>query len=490
MELVPLRNHPPGHGVAGHSASALDGLVRRYGAPWLKRAFDHAFLVALVSGMLAAFPALAEDHLQLVNVLWVVALVGIAGSFLWRRSRLVHGAAALCLIFSPLMPILFVQMLTWPQWSQSLGPLPAIPPADRAGTPVFLFVFDEWSWLRSTRDDQFLPMLPNVRTLCEQSVVFRRTVSPHRDTMQSLPRFIFQTAQTFAVGNGRTTFQNGPGETPSCELPSLFSAARRNGYRSWLLGWFHPYSHVLGDQVDVCRSYFPGNENGFVETVAGGLLENSRYWTDPVSQRLGPPLLKRFEAEDWYRMGPLLPPRHAQGSRRVFGREPGSLSRADAARAVRVQSRRELPRRRCGHERYGRLLAAARIPGRLVGQIVTTLRTSGKFDDALLLLTSDHGWRFDPDPAFRHDSDWDRHVPLIVKLPRQTTKHVIDEPFCTNRIGPLLEAVFRGESRTPQLLEVIRAAARERESKNDIHNHARRAYFRMPISGDRHDERS
>ena len=459
----------------GAGASMLDGLIRRYGSPWLKRAFDHLFLVALVSGMLAAFPAFAEDHPQLVNVLWIVALLGIAGSFLWRRSRLVHGAAVLCLIFSPLIPILFVQMLTWPRWSESLGPVPTIRPADRAGTPVFIFVFDEWSWLHSTRDGQFLPMFPNVRALCEQSVVFRRTVSPHRETMQSLPRFIFQTGQTLVVGNGQTMFQDGPSETPSRESPSLFAAAREHGYRSWLLGWFHPYSHLLGDQVDVCRSYFPGNDKGPVDAVAGVLLENSRHWTDPVSRRFGPPLLKRIEAEDWYRMGL----QYRRDMLDVLAQCPAGnvvLCHVPSPHAPYVfnpdGSYHGVDAGMSDTDGYLRQLA---YMDTLVGQIVATLRASGKFDDALLLLTSDHGWRFDPGPAFRQDSDWDRHVPLIVKLPRQTAEHFIDEPFCTNRIEPLLEAVFRGESRPQQLLDVIHAAVRQRES--------------TPISGDRHEQR-
>ena len=447
---------------------AADGLVRRFGSPWMKRAFDHVFLLALVSGMLAAFSAFAEDHAPLVNVLWAMALIAIIGSFLWRRSRLVQGGATLCLIFSPLMPVLFVQMLTWPCWSESPGPLPAIAPSQRTGTPVFLFVFDEWSWLRSTRDGQFLPMFANVRALCERSVVFRQAVSPHRDTMQSLPRFIFQTGQTFVVGRGQTAFEDGEGQTPSRELPSLFPSARRHGYRSWLLGWCHPYGHILGDQVDVCRSYFPGDDLGPLESVAGTLLENSRHWTDPVSRQFGPPLLHRIEAQDWYRMGL----HYRDDMLQVLAECPAAsvvLCHVPAPHAPYVfnpdGSYHGVDAGMNDTDGYLRQLGYTDM---LIGRIVATLRKTGKFDDAMLLLTSDHGWRFDPDPAFRQDPDWDRRVPLIVKLPRQTTKHIIDEPLCTNRIKPLLEAVFRGETRMHDLLEVIReAAARDCKESED-----------------------
>jgi hypothetical protein len=449
--------------VLAAAAVGLDGLWRRLGRPWPKRVFDHLFLLALVSGLLAAFPAMAEQHPRAVNWLWGIALLAIAVSLALRSSRLVRAGAALSLILAPLMPILFVQMLGWPRWHETREPLPQVPLAKEAGTPVFVFVFDEWSWLRSTSGGQWLPELRNVRALCQQAVVCTQAVSPHRDTQQSLPRIIYQTAETFAVRDGRTLFEES--QEPTTQFPSLFRRARQQGYRSYLLGYDHPYRHVLGAQVDCCRSYFAGDEAALPEQLAGELLDNSRHWTDPLSRAYGPRLLARWDARNWYLMnvryradmlGILatcparsivfchLPTPHMPY---VFNAD-GSYHGIDATASEEArQSDLEGYRRQLGYV------------DTLVGRIVQTLGEAGKFRAALLVFTSDHGWRFDPDPAFRQAANWDRRVPLIVKLPRQHGGRIVDEAVLTNRLRPLFEAAFGGKTDSQELLELIRRGA-------------------------------
>ena len=422
-------------------AMTLDALVRRSGSFWLKRIFNHVFLALLVSGLLAAFPAFTENHPHVVLALWIVALVAIAGSLVWRRSPLVRGAVVFCLIFSPLIPLLFVQMLTWHSWSPPSEP-GAVHANREWGPSVFLFVFDEWSWLRSTRDGEFLPMFQNTRALCEQATLYRRAISPDRNTMQSLPRFIFQTDKTFVVGNRETWFRDGDREVPTREFPSLFLSARKHGYASYLLGWYHPYRHVLGSQVDFCRTYFSGDEAGPAERMAVEFLENSRNWSDPATRKLGPAVLDRLEARNWYRMGV----RYREDTLRV-------LARGGAARRV-VLCHVPTPHApyvfNSDGSYHGPDQGLSDTAGymrqlgyvdTLVGQIVQTLG-AGRFHDALIVLTSDHGWRFDPDPAFRQGPDWDRRIPLIVKYPGQRRSQVVDKPTCSNQLQEILEEAF------------------------------------------------
>ena len=63
----------------------------------------------------------------------------------------------------------------------------------------------------------------------------------------------------------------------------------------------------------------------------------------------------------------------------------------------------------------------------------------GKFDRAMIVITSDHGWQFEHDPAYQTDPDWDRHVPLIVKRPGQRAGEVVDEPILTVQVGEMVE---------------------------------------------------
>jgi hypothetical protein len=44
---------------------------------------------------------------------------------------------------------------------------------------------------------------------------------------------------------------------------------------------------------------------------------------------------------------------------------------------------------------------------------------------------------------------------LIIKLPGGKTGRVIEKEFCTNRLQPLLEAVFAGEQDIESLLKLL-----------------------------------
>jgi hypothetical protein len=443
-------------------ALAIDWLIRRRAAAWAIRVYHHLFLVALLSGMLAAFPAYASEHPWIVAAIWCIGLAVITGSLLWRKSRLVRFASILCLIFSPLVPILFIEMLLWPRWSEPLDTLPTAGQSVGAGPSVFIFVFDEWSWPRSSRDGRFTAQFPHLQALSNEATVYRNALSPFRETVQSLARFVFQTDHELTIHDGRTWFEaddnisprpplarermgegRGVREVPTQYCRSLFQAARDAGYRSYLLGFHHAYRHMLGDQVDVCRSYFAGDEAGPLERLADELLENTRSWTDPLSRRYVAPLADRLDVKNWRAMAH----RYRDDMFRVLGECPrrsvvvchvpvphapfvfnadGSDHPADAAVDDLEGYRRHLG-----------------YVDTLVGQIVETLRRARKYDDALVIITSDHSWRFDPEEAYRQGPDWDRRVPLVIKLPGQKTPRAADEPIRTNELSTLLESVLK-----------------------------------------------
>jgi arylsulfatase A-like enzyme len=91
-----------------------------------------------------------------------------------------------------------------------------------------------------------------------------------------------------------------------------------------------------------------------------------------------------------------------------------------------------------------------------IGEIVARLREAGKFDDALIIFTSDHARIAETEPIICEDPDWNRRVPLIIKLPGQQSGLVLDYELCTNQLQPLFEAVFGGERDTTQLIDVVR----------------------------------
>ncbi len=375
------------------AALVIDGAIRRWAPAWATRLYHHVFLVALLSGLLAAFPAYTSEHPGFVATAWGIGLTLIAVSLFWRKSQLVRYASLLCLIFSPLLPILFGEMLLWPRWTEPLEPIPAATQVDDAGPPVFIFVFDEWSWPRSSRDGQFTADFPHLQALSKEATVYRHALSPFRETGQSLPRFIFQTDRELMIHDGRTWFAADDKETPTQRCRSLFQAARDAHYRTCLLGFHHAYRHMLGDQVDVCRSYFAGNDVGLAEQLVDDLLENARSWTDPFSQEYAALLSRRLDVKNWRAMVH----RDRDDMFRVLAESPRRslivchvpvpheplVFNADGSDHPGDTAKNDV-------EGYRRHLGYADT---LVGQILDTLRRAGKYDGSLIIITSDHSWR-------------------------------------------------------------------------------------------------
>lgn len=438
---------------------ALGGawLARRFRLRWLERLLGHMLLVALLSGLLAAFPSFSRyNHPTLTKTIWLGAMAVIGYSLAHPRSRLVRYAANFCLLFSPVTFIVSAQVLSWQSWHDPPRTDFAVRNAAGPRAPVFLFVFDEWSRARSMTGGEFRSFFKNVRRLCEQAIVFREARSPGDDTEYSLPRLIYQCDSSFVVRDGQTYWKEQDKEVLTRNVPSLFQLAREQGYNAYMVGWFLPYRRILGDQVDYCRVYRGYRQgDGVPAEMVCALFRSMRFWTDPVSQRVWKLLYPRARAEHFRRVNT----RIRQEMLDILNDCPTNTFALfhvplphdpyiwDADGAYRGPSK-EAPS--VGYERNLKYLDV------YIGQVLEQLRATGKFDDALIIITSDHSWRKDSEPTMREGQQWQRKVPLIIKLPGQRSGCVIEEEFCTNRLKPLFEAVFAGERDTRRLLDLVR----------------------------------
>ena len=88
-------------------------------------------------------------------------------------------------------------------------------------------------------------------------------------------------------------------------------------------------------------------------------------------------------------------------------------------------------------------LAEVRYVDQKIGQITKTLRELDLFDDALIILSSDHGEEFWEHGGFEHGHSLHHevlHVPLLVKQPKQKTNQRIGQPVSLARIFPTVLA--------------------------------------------------
>jgi hypothetical protein len=456
-----------GIGLFAIVAIAADAAVAWTRSSLLRRSYNHVFLLFLMSGGLAVVGRVVLP-LYLAQLLWMAALVVLGMSFAHPKWRLDRLGATACLLASPGALLVFLNLFFLASSPPSLDayfPRDAAVPSEARRTPVFFFVFDEWSFLRSTNNGEFLPKLKNMRDLASQSVCFTDAVSPAASTFYSLPRYIFQTDDLYKDNGANVGFERGGKFTPSTQTPSLLSLAREHGYKTYLTGFYHAYHTMMGNGVDYLRVHQQNRppRRSFADTFWWRIERNGRFLNDPLSVALdldngiigchqwhemnetfrhetldflsrSPPNTCAFFHTPWTHY-----PYTANPDGTFFGYSKELWNAANTA----------------GYQRH------LEYADSLMGEIIAELRSTGKYDDALLIFTSDHGWRTDPDQAFNRLPLFNRRIPLLIKLPGQKAGHVITTAFCPNHLSPLLDAVFAGEKNPQTLLAVLEKAASE-----------------------------
>jgi membrane-anchored protein YejM (alkaline phosphatase superfamily) len=86
---------------------------------------------------------------------------------------------------------------------------------------------------------------------------------------------------------------------------------------------------------------------------------------------------------------------------------------------------------------------------RFIGEVTTALRKAGRFEEAMLVLTSDHSFRYDPDRKNGKLTAPLSHVPLIVKLPRQSGSFDVRQQYTLGAASRLIDTGLTTEGSGP-----------------------------------------
>jgi hypothetical protein len=465
--------------------AALLGLaIDRSGNRLLAKLRDLVFLTFLGLGAIAnllpllhieALLDFARSHRGVAGILLdlgsgLLAVGWVIGVWL-RREQMIRFARAATLILSPLVILLLGPALIWRSWDYPRDPIPASSGEGEDGTPIYFFVFDVWSYDRMMQDGDIAPDLPNLRALKSQTLFFTAARSPAASTHVSLPRILFQSRDDESlpyvfIDRKEPKEPRGPApehitddQAPSGRPESLMALARRHRYTTYLVGFYLPYPHIIGNEADVDRAYsdYPKGES-ILQRMVITTLGAPQYWFMPGISNLWKGVwahvfsrhwfeLNRDVRNDFYAITETAPRRslvfihfpaphapfvfNADGS--YHGAFPvNSGATADIDADIMAGSR----------EDYHRHLLYL---DHLVGDFMDRLRKAGDYDRALLVLTADHAWRVDPDIPPEHDHDAKRHVPLMIKLPGQTTPEVLDTDVALDELRPLIDRTLRGD---------------------------------------------
>jgi hypothetical protein len=418
-----------------------------------RRLVDHVFVALLGGGMISTFLTYPDYKSEL---LYLALLAVIVAS--WCRPHLFIPLriGQFALIFSPLAFIVSWQFVQYPEWVTP-AETPELSHPDHAASPVFIFVCDEWSYARSTEYGRFLPLFKHLNEFAEQAVTFDFALSPGPRTDVSIPRLLWQRGDDLQITAGASWWSAESGRIPTVDAPNIFRTARDNFYTTSLLGFYLPYRKMLGDSVDYCHAYL---EHPKPDTFAGKLranaLRNITFQHDPLSRRTSRaleasalPLSRAAFSAHWEKINRALqretlgliqdcPPNQFAFIHLPLPHCPWVFNPDGTYRgAYRGE--------RMSHDvdGYRRHLAYLDV---VLGQFFNALSSAGKFDNAMIIVTSDHSWRLDYTfDGHLQDGEDLRHVPLFIKFPGQHDAQRVFNKFELLHLAPILKAVMEGQ---------------------------------------------
>ena len=432
-------------------------LLQRAGSEAIRRLRTPFLALILLTGAITLLSYLAVPP-EALSIAWGAGLVlGVAPSYFFATERIHNALTRAGLVLVPVVLATFAQMLWWSPWGTAPDPLEAGGTPGTSGAPVYFLLFDEWSYEQSVGQGDFRPHLPNLRRLAKQSLFFQRAFSPAADTEVSLPSLLFRKDESWQFGKvDASAYWERDGErTATRESPTLFSPFALAGYRTALLGYYLPYRHLIGPSVDAIRTtpHVPAGRT-FGERLADRTLKSARFLIGPGMRSYFQDAYKRRYSRYWFDINENI----FRDTRRVIAEWPSNtflfvhwplphapfVFNADGSyRGPFTEGRTQ-----GSFEDYERSLTNM---DRIVGELVAALRARESFDDALVIMTSDHGWKLHDRAA--------RRVPLLIKWPHQRKRVDVEGVYQTLQLGALLERFAAGGMTLEMARESIEAAA-------------------------------
>lgn len=344
-----------------------------------------------------------------------------------KTKKIKNSFLALCLIISPIIPVFLVTSFTYKSWLSSKGSLPysrKLDAENRDRSNTFIFVFDEWSYDRSYHGKKLLPIFKNLSRFKESSTSFHQAYNHGASTLENLPNIIFQNSYHYDVKNNRLFFEDeGTGKKMLVEeMENIFTRPHREKYFTVCVGFYHPYAAFLEKDIDFTSSISAHKifgENFFGVTsyhILKSLLLYSFHFFPQSTKWVEEVCLNQYQV---------------RRTSAIHKQTLAILEKVDVPTFALFHY--SIPHDAFVFDRNGtknvfqiyewtidNYMDNLAYLDKIIGETILTLQQLGKFEDSLIIMTSDHSWRFDPDLLEnRVESDEIRHVPLFIKFPNQ-----------------------------------------------------------------------
>ena len=270
--------------------------------------------------------------------------------------------------------------------------------------------------------------LPELHRLYSESLRATNAFPPGGSTLYSLPALtIGREVRGARPASASELVFNGSARWS--EADTIFARARALGFSTALVGWYHPYSRILGDNLDRCEWFaYPPFEQERGRTVGEAAINQLCSVLPQFQQRRLH--IRNVESSqvatlDFLTNSPAnltllhLPVPHHPG---IYDPKEDRLTAWKYAR---------------NREYLDNLVLADRVFGRLR----RAMEQAGTWDNSWLILSSDHWWR----EAASYDGQIDHRVPFIIKAAGQNESIVYKNRLNTVATYYLILSVLKGE---------------------------------------------
>ena len=379
---------------------------------------------------------------------------------MFRRNGFKTTVLGLYRILTVLCILFLVQVFSWEKYTtnDTADKISDRSFEDNIPNSLYVFLFDGWSYDHTFGNTNFsLSNMPHLESLLRQSTLFRNAYSPGVLTSVSIPRFLFQTdKRIFQYSHNELEWGLQNRDFLPKNLHSVFDLSDQ--HFKHISGTYLFYPGFMGNSVD---SIIPFYELATRYTVAER-VEQYLFSQITFIRKLGLNLECPIQSFEWSgreyqarirpvlgNILPRLPHRNISFFHMCVPHGPFVFNRD--------WSLREVPEDGWFTTNELSYLENVYAADAVIGDIVSILRERGDFDSSMIVILSDHSWKkseeefpstLDPEPYIS-----EKHVPLIIKYPRQIRSGEVNEPVFTAELHPLMNDYLNAPEKMAQWVD-------------------------------------
>jgi hypothetical protein len=368
----------------------------------------------------------------------LLALFVIAAGLIWKHRLAARVAAMVVVVTFPVallilakITLLSLHVMHLRECTEAAPPPPLLHRPE--GQPrVLWIIFDETDYRLVFPQRPASLRLPEFDHLRQVALCADQAYPPSDATIISMPALIAGRRLSSVKTDDcdlALTFADTGATMGWTDLPSVFSQARGLGVNTAVVGWYHPYSRVLGGSLNYCSWYqLPNDTEAERSTTFGGAIQQQiaclaafaqspRLFIAVCRSSLNDAL--SVVADPTYGLILLhLPPPHAPW---VFLPEKNEFTVM-------------------GFDDSTGYLNNLALADHELGEMRRAMETSGQWNKTWLILSADHSWR----KSKIYDGVRDYRVPFLVKPAGAGQSLTYSNQFNTVLTHDLILAILRG----------------------------------------------